>query len=56
MKLMKLQLQTPSLARAPSKALGGGASNVFTWPYVFVKFTNVRYFDRYRLSIKESGN
>jgi len=41
-KLMKFKLQNPSLAQAPSKALSGwGASNVFTWPYVFVKFTYV---------------
>jgi len=44
-KLMKLKLQNPSLARDHSKALGGeGPSNVFTWPYVFVKFHKCEIF------------
>jgi hypothetical protein len=34
-KIMKLKLQGPSLAWAPSQALG--ARNMFTWSYVLEK-------------------
>lgn len=46
----------PVIGTGPFQGPGwglGGPGNVFTWPYVFEKFTNVRYFDRNRLSIKE---
>jgi len=42
MKLMKLKLQGPSLALAPSKVLGEALVMCVTWSYVFEKFAKLK--------------
>jgi hypothetical protein len=49
MKLMKLKLQGPSLALAPSKALGGAVVMCVTWLYVFEKSAKLIYLKHNRL-------
>jgi hypothetical protein len=49
MKLMKLKLQGPSLALAPSKVLGEAVVMCVTWLYVFEYFVKLRYLKHNRL-------